>query len=108
MPYVGRDFEPMDTGETKDLSFDFSGELGDCDSVTSATWSISVVTGTDASAATRLSGDPTITCGSKVTQRHTTLQDGVRYRTQCTATTRNGETLILYSHVRGIAVDDEG
>jgi hypothetical protein len=108
MPYVGRDFDPMDTEEIKDLSIDFTSELGDCDQVASATWSISVVTGTDASASSRLSGDPTITCNSKVTQRHTTLQDGVRYRTQCTATTKNGEILILYSHVRGIAVDDEG
>lgn len=108
MPYVGADFDPMDPGETRDLSFDFTSQLADCDRVSSATWAISVISGTDATPNTRLSGSPTVSCDSKVTQRHVGLLDDVRYRVTCTATTNNGEVLVLFSHVRGKAPDDEG
>jgi hypothetical protein len=107
MPYVGSDFDPMDTGETKDLSFDFRPHLACGDSVLTVAWSIALIDGIDATPTDRLSGDPKVDCGV-ATQRHTTLQGGAKYRTKCTATTRNGEILILYSHVRGIADDDDG
>ena len=107
MPYVGADFDPMDPAETKDLSLDFTNSLRCDDAVSTVTWSLAVITGTDASSATRLSGDPKVSCNI-VTQRHTTIQGGVKYRTIATAITKRGETLILYSHVRGKAPNDEG
>lgn len=107
MPYVGADFDPMDPAETKDLSLDFSNSLRCDDSILTVAWALTVITGEDASSATRLSGDPKVSCNI-ATQRHTAIQDGVKYRTKATATTKRGETLILYSHVRGKGPDDNG
>lgn len=103
MPYVGRDFDPLSPNETRDLTFDFKPWLGHCDYVSSATWSISLEDGTDATPSSRLSGSPLVSCESKVTQRATSLQDGAKYKMTALATINDGEVLELYSYIRGKA-----
>jgi hypothetical protein len=104
MRYVGKDFPLLDPTETADLSFDFTRhpEWERWDYIVSATVTISVVTGTDASAQTRLSGAPTY-CNGIVKQRVAGIQAGVKYKLIATATTNKGEVLALYSNVTGKA-----
>lgn len=103
MPYVGRDFDPLSPSETRDLTLDFKLWLGPCDCVGSATWSIGLEDGTDATPQSRLSGSVLVSCGSKVTRRVTTLQDGAKYKMTALATLIGGEVLELYSYIRGKA-----
>lgn len=105
MPYVGRDFDPLSPNETKDISFDLraKGWLGPCESITSAAVTIGLEDGTDATPQSRLSGSVLVSCGSKVTQRLTTLQDGAKYKLTALATLNDGEVLELYSYIRGKA-----
>lgn len=100
MRYVGRDFPIMDPSEQVDLTFDFSNDAARCDNVASATWTVAVVTGTDASASTRAIGDVD-TSGQEVTQRMGGLLNGVKYKVTALATMNSGEVLGLYSHVTG-------
>ena len=103
MPYVGRDFDALSPVETKDLTLDFKPWLGPCDTISSATWAIALEDGTDATPTSRLSGSTLVSCGSKVTRRATTLQDGAKYRMTALATLNDGEVLELYSFIRGKA-----
>jgi hypothetical protein len=90
----------MDPSEQIDLTLDFVNDAARCDAVASATWTVAVVSGTDASYATRAIGDPTW-CGQSVTQRMGTLLTGVKYKVTALATMNSGEILGLYSHVTG-------
>lgn len=99
MRYVGRDFPIMDPSEQIDLTLDFVNDAARCDNIASATWTVTVVTGTDASASTRAIGS-TSWCGQRVTQRMTVL-NGVKYKTAVLATMQSGEVLGLYSNVTG-------
>lgn len=101
MAYVGRDFSPISPNEWEDKSFDFGNEVSDpCDVITSATWSISVDSGSDASVATRLSGSPN-NCDLVTTQRIAQPVDGVRYKVTALATMQSGQKLELYSYFFG-------
>lgn len=100
MRYVGRDFPIMDPSEQIDLTIDFVNDAARCDLIASATWTIAVVTGTDASSATRAIGSTTWT-GQKVTQRMGGLLTGVKYKVTALATMQSGEVLGLYSNVTG-------
>lgn len=102
MRYVGKDFPIMDPAETADLFFDFTRHPDwlRWDYIISATVAIAVVSGTDASASTRLSGSPTWFQG-RVCQTVTTLQNGVKYKLTATAVTQLGNTLGLYANVTG-------
>lgn len=102
MRYVGKDFPLQDPTETTDLSFDFARhpEWERWDWIESATVTITVVDGTDASYLTRLSGSPTI-CNAVVKQKVANPQNGVKYKLVATATTHKGEVLALYSNVTG-------
>ena len=73
-----------------------------CDNVASATWTVEVELGTDASASTRAIGSVT-TSGQSVTQRMGGLLDGVKYKVTALATMQSGEVLGLFSYVRGQA-----
>jgi hypothetical protein len=85
-------------GETEAFTADFAGgvtpRLGTGETITSAVWSVSVVTGVDASPSAMLSGSLAIS-GAKVTQMITGGVAGVVYRLICTALTSAGQTLVL-------------
>lgn len=90
----------MDPSEQIDLTLDFVNDAAKCDDVASATWTIAVVSGTDASASTRAIGSTTW-CKQSVTQRMGGLLTGVKYKVTALATMKSGEVLGLYSNVTG-------
>lgn len=100
MRYIGRDFPIMDPSEQIDLTIDFVNDAAKGDDIASATWTVAVVTGTDASASTRALGDIDV-CGQQVTQRMGGVLNGVKYKVTALATMDSGEVLGLYSHVTG-------
>lgn len=102
MRYVGKDFPLQDPTEAEDLAFDFSRHPGfeRWDYITGATVAISVESGVDAQAASRLTGSPTF-YDSCVIQRVTGPQDGVKYKLVATATMNSGEVLALYAYLTG-------
>lgn len=102
MRYVGKDFPVMDPAETADLKFDFTRHPDwlKWDYIISATVAIAVVSGTDASSSTRLSGSPSWWEGW-VCQTVTTLQNGVKYKLTATVVTQLGQTLGLCANVMG-------
>mgnify|MGYP001578582091 CR=1 FL=1 len=105
MRYVGKDFPVQDPTEKADLTFDFARhpEWAKWDSISSVVCAVTVVSGTDASSATRISGNPPTICGAVVTQRFTHPVNAVKYKLSATATTLRGEVLALYSNVTGQA-----
>lgn len=102
MAYVGKDFSPIAPSEADDLTFDFTNDVRDCDSISTAAWTIEVETGTDAQAAQRLSGSP-VHCGLQTTHRIAFPINGVKYKVSATATMRSGQILTLHSFVWGRA-----
>lgn len=100
--YVGRDFDPSDTGESERYTLDFVNDLNAGDTITSASWACEVAatsTGSDSAAASRISG-ATVINKTRTTQRVTGLQPGVTYCLTATVETLNGDTISLWSHVR--------
>lgn len=104
MRYVGKDFPLQDPTETAELSFDFTRhpEWERWDYINSATVAVSVVSGADASASTRLSGSPTY-CNGVVKQKFANPVNAVKYKLVATVNTNKGEVLALYSNVTGQA-----
>jgi len=96
--FVGKDWDPSDPGENELYTLDFVNDLAANEAMTSATWTCAAVTGSDPSAASRISG-PASVSGKTTSQRVTGLLAGVRYRLQAIATTTFGNTVSLYSHV---------
>jgi len=99
--YVGRDFDPSDTGENERYTLDFVNDLQAGDSIASAVWTCSTASkseGTDDAAAGCISGEA-IFDGTKTTQRVTGMKAGVIYRLRADVVTLNGDTVALWSHV---------
>ena len=105
MPRTLVDFSGMDPTETKNVSFEFTqgqttSPLGAGEIVTSVTFQISVITGTDPTPTSRLLGSPVIEPGGLiVTQKVGTLQPGVVYEIGATAVTSEAQTLTPYCHL---------
>ena len=103
--YAGRDFDPSDSGEAEFYKFDYTAILGLSETIASAVWTCSVVTGTDPAAASHISGSASVIPGkygaaSAATQQLVSgLVPGVQYRLQSMATTSLGQSLSLWSHV---------
>lgn len=102
MRYVGRDFPIMDPTEQIDLTLDFSNDAARGDCVSSATWTVTVQSGTDATPSARAIGT-TSYCRQEVTQRMGGLLTGVKYKVAAVATMNSGEVLGLFSYVTGRA-----
>src|SRR5262245_1258438 len=99
--YVGRDFDPTDTGENERFTFDFVNDLQKGDSIIGVTWACEVAAKSalpDAEAANRING-PAQFLGTKTTQRVSGMVAGVIYALTAIVTTANGDTLMLWSHV---------
>jgi hypothetical protein len=99
--YVGRDFDPSDTGESERYTFDFVNDLQAGDLISSAVWTCEVAAksaGADGGASGRLSG-PAVFTGTKTTQRVTGMQPGVIYCLTATVVTNLADTISLWSHV---------
>ena len=99
--YVGRDFDPSDTGESERFSFDFVNDLQTGDTIQSVLWTCEVAATSeqeDDAAGACIVGAPVI-AGTKTTQRVEGLKPGVRYVLQAEATTVVGDKVSLWSHV---------
>lgn len=102
---VRHDFDPADPGESELYAFDYTPELAALDYLTAATFGLDVLSGVDASVATRIVGSATVAAKTGSTravlavQRLTGLQAGVRYRVRCVATTFLGNSVSLYANV---------
>ena len=99
--YVGRDFDPSDTGESERFTFDFVNDIQAGDQIIGATWTCEVSERSllaDAEAASRIAGTA-IFSGTKTTQRVTGLQPGVVYVLRADVTTEKEDIVSLWSHV---------
>lgn len=96
-------FSSKRVGETITLTFNFSRLLGTGETINSATWSIEVVDGVDASPSSMISGSESIS-GSKVSQLVTGGVHDVVYRMVCAVTTSTGQII----HGTGLLKVDNG
>ena len=99
--YVGRDFDPSDTGEDERYTLDFVNDLQKGDAIDLATWSCGVAAKSeqgDANAAGYING-PAVSNTTKTTQRVTGMQPGVIYVLTATVFSKMGDTVSLWSHV---------
>lgn len=76
------------------VSFDFTAELGEGDTVTSAVVTSTVYSGEDATPNTMISGSASVAGGSVVSQKVIDGVEGVTYQLTCTASTTAGYTLV--------------
>lgn len=98
--YVGKDFDPLDPGEQRIFSLDFTKDLAPGETITGAVggnWVMTPIIGTDVTGAGP-SGALGIN-GAIVSQMAGNATPGVKYRLGVTVTTSKGQTLPLYSHV---------
>jgi hypothetical protein len=99
--YVGRDFDPSDTGESERYTLDFVNDLQAGDAIQNATWACEVAAKSaapDPNAAARIDG-PAVYQGTKTTQRVTGMVPGVTYCLTATVVTTLDDTISLWSHV---------
>ena len=107
--YVGDDFGPADPGEKEVYGFDFTAILATGETIASAAWTCSVVTGTDPSPSSRIFGSALIGPGkygraSAATQQwFSGFLPGCQYRLQAMVTTSLGQALSLWSHVQCVS-----
>ena len=94
------DFTPKRAGEVEVFTVDFSPLLATGETVTAATWTNTVMRGTDATPNTMIQGAATIT-GNKVSQLIKGGITGNQYAPVCTAMTSAGQTLILPEYGNG-------
>lgn len=102
--YVGRDFDFANAAESEVFALDFSNDIADDDAIAGSSWTCTVQSGTDASAASRLVGTPFTYSSTISAQRVAGLLPGVTYILTCTVTTLLGNTVVLWSRVRGEVV----
>jgi hypothetical protein len=99
--YVGRDFDPSDTGESERYTFDFINDVQSGDFIEGAVWACEVAAKSaapDVDAASRIDG-PAVFTGTRTTQRVTGMVPGVTYCLTATVTTALLDTVSLWSHV---------
>ena len=99
--YVGRDFDPSDSGESERYTFDFVNDLQTGDTIQSAVWTCAVAAksaGFDPDAAGCIS-QPAVYTGTKTTQRVSGMLPGVTYVLRATVTTQNNDIISLWSCV---------
>lgn len=86
-------FSDKDPDEVEYVGFNFAKRLASDETITAASFSVGIVSGADANAATMLSGDPLIE-GSIVKQLVGNGVAGVHYRVSAEVTTSSGQTLV--------------
>lgn len=100
MPYMGKDFPDQDTGETRNFTIGFADDLGPRETIVSATWTCTAVSGTDAAAQARISGGigDMVINDSDVTQKIKPGLAGVKYLILAQVVTSSGQTLSNWAH----------
>lgn len=95
--YVGQ-FSDADPDESDRFSFDFRKRLVPGETISAATFNLSVISGVDATPATRLVGVATID-GTRVNQRVASLIAGVVYKLEAIVLTSAGDTKSLWGRI---------
>ena len=103
--YVGRDFDPAQSGETNAYGFDFVNDLNPAinEVIVGSTWSVAVSQGSDASPSSHLIGGQFLSSPTITSQQIGGLVSGVTYIVMATVVTSAGNTLELWSHIPCIA-----
>jgi len=100
--YVGRDFDPSQSGESERYSLDFVNDIQAGDSIASAVWACAVAARSevpDVGAASHIDG-AAVFSGTKTTQRVSGMVPGVTYMLTATITTApNNDVVQLWAHV---------
>jgi hypothetical protein len=91
------DFTPKFVGDTERFSFAFAEDLELGETIASATWTVTVLSGVDPAAATMPQG-PTKIDGAYVHQLVGGGLPGVTYKFSCTVVTSGGETVTKSGH----------
>lgn len=111
MAYVGRDFSPAETSESQEFGLDFVHDLKDGEVLISAVWELTVREGSDPTPqdhlidAANVVTPPGTFVASATTQRIGGLLPNVTYTARAVAETSLGNTLSLWSHIRGEPVE---
>lgn len=109
--YVGRDFSPLETVESRWLGLDFVNDIDDGEELQSASWELSVRQGVDPSPMSHLIGGPILVVpdGSNLQtgtkQRVGGLVADVTYTVRAVVTTTGGNVVSLWSHISGEPVE---
>ena len=90
--------EPKNAAETVSIVFDFASQLTGSETVSSATVTAAVYSGSDSSPSSVISGSATAS-GTKVTQKVTAGTLGVTYVLTCTAVTSTSQTLTMIGYL---------
>ena len=88
-----QDFATKLVGATRAVVFEFLGELVAGETLSTATVTAAVYSGTDASPSSLISGSASAS-GTQVSQKLTGGVEGVIYKLTCTITTSAGNTLV--------------
>lgn len=89
---------PKYAAETRTETFDFTSRLALAETLSTASVTATVYSGTDASPSALVSGSAGIS-GAKVTQLITAGTVGVTYMLSCSVTTSTGQTLVLKGYM---------
>lgn len=89
-----RTLEPKDPGETFTLTFNFASDLGDAETISSATVDVTVVRGSDGNPSALLSGADSNTT-TTVSQKITGGSNDTDYKVKVTATTSASNIFVL-------------
>lgn len=84
---------PKYAGETKTITFDFTGDLASGETISTKTCTSTVYSGTDASPSSLINGSAS-SSGAVVSQSITAGTVGVIYLVKCTIVTSASQTLI--------------
>lgn len=97
--FTSRDYDPAQSGESDVYGMNFVNDIDADDSIVSATWTLSVAYGTDATPSARLINAAWVESPTVTNQRIANLVAGVTYIVQVSVNTTLGNTKQLYSHI---------
>ena len=109
--FVGRDFSPMEQDESRELGLDFVMDISEDEVVTAAVWELEVREGVDPAPMSHLIGSPVLVTPdgtgmqTATKQRVAGLLPDVTYTVRAIVTTDKGNTVSLWSHIRGEPVE---
>lgn len=87
-------FDPKVPAAREFFSFDFRWQLAVAETISSAVWTVTVLSGTDAAPSAMKSGNPVI-AGSKVSHLIIGGIAGVKYCMECKAATNAGQEIVI-------------
>lgn len=109
--YCGRDYSPQNRIESEVVGLDFINDIEPIETLIASRWDMAVVAGVDPDPNDHLEGPSMVVAPEGSLKKTATIQrvgglwPGVTYRIRATVVTDQGNTVELWSHIRGIASD---